>query len=71
MWNARVEMKLFDAVYLNDDLPNQGLAKGQAGVILDVYHSPTLAYEVEFCDNDGKTISCLALSPEQLSQTLD
>lgn len=63
-------MKLspFDVVFLKENLPESGLIKGQAGVILDVYHSPSLAYEVEFCDTDGKTILCLALSPDQLIQ---
>lgn len=66
-------MKLspFDVVFLKENLPEAGLIKGQSGVILDVYNSPILAYEVEFSDNDGKTLLCLALSPEQLSQSLN
>ncbi|QLR79334.1 DUF4926 domain-containing protein [Citrobacter freundii] len=62
-------MKLLplDVVFLNVDLPGFGLTKGQVGAVIDVYHSPSLAYEVEFCDEEGKTIASLALSPEQLT----
>ena len=56
----------FDIIFLNENMPELGLVKGQKGVILDVYNSPSLAYEVEFCDKEGKTLLCLALSPEQL-----
>lgn len=65
-------MKLspLDVVFLNIDLPNLGLVKGQTGVIIDVYNSPSLAYEVEFCDDEGKTIALLALPPDQLRQDL-
>lgn len=65
-------MKLspYDVVFLNEDMPDLGLTKGQQGVILDVYHSPSQAYEVEFCNKEGKTLLCLALSPDKLSQHL-
>ncbi|MDU4094040.1 MAG: DUF4926 domain-containing protein [Pantoea sp.] len=65
-------MKLspYDVVFLNEDMPDLGLTKGQQGVILDVYHSPSPAYEVEFCDKEGNTLLCLALSPDKLSQDL-
>ncbi|EFE07205.1 DUF4926 domain-containing protein [Citrobacter youngae] len=56
-----------DVVFLNVDLPGFGLTKGQIGAVIDVYHSPSLAYEIEFCDEEGKTIASLALLPEQLT----
>ena len=66
-----MKLSLLDVVFLNVDLPAVGLTKGQIGaVIIDVYHSPSLAYEVEFCDEEGKTIVSLALSPEQLTKDL-
>ncbi|WP_244323784.1 DUF4926 domain-containing protein [Mixta intestinalis] len=64
-------MKPFEVVYLSDNLPGLGLTKGQPGVVLDVYYSPSLAYEVEFCDDEGNTILSLALSPEQLKSEVN
>lgn len=57
---------LFDVVVLQQDLPNDGLRAGMQGVVIDVYKSPVMAYEVEFCDALGRTIAQLALLPEQL-----
>jgi hypothetical protein len=61
-----MKFSLFDVVILNADLPEQGLVKGMTGAIIDVYSSPSVAYEVEFCDQHGRTIASLALTPEQL-----
>lgn len=55
--------QLLDVVALLADLPQHGLARGQVGTIVEVFDE---AYEVEFCDNDGKTHAELALEPEQL-----
>lgn len=68
----RLAMKFapLDVVFLKTDLPDVGLLKGQIGVIIDTYHCPSLAYEVEFCDDDGKTIALLALPPDKLSKDL-
>lgn len=43
-----MKLSLLDVVFLNVDLPAVGLTKGQIGAVIDVYHSPSLAYEVEF-----------------------
>lgn len=56
----------YDVVVLVKDMPDKGLAKGMVGTVIDVYNSPLLAYEVEFCDQQGRTIVALALAPEQL-----
>lgn len=61
-----MKFSLFDVVILNADLPEQRLVKGMTGAIIDVYSSPSVAYEVEFCDQQGRTIASLALTPEQL-----
>ncbi|WP_119824148.1 DUF4926 domain-containing protein [Rahnella variigena] len=61
-----MEFSLFDVVILNADLPDEGLVKGMTGAIIDVYSSPSMAYEVEFCDQQGRTIASVALAPEQL-----
>ena len=56
----------FEVVSLVGDIPDEGLTKGQIGTIVDIYTSPSLAYEVEFCDKQGRTVALLALDPEQL-----
>ena len=60
-------LKELDGIILKDDLPAHGLLKGMRGTILIVYNDPELAYEVEFCDKDGRTIEQLALTPDQIA----
>ncbi|AJJ01402.1 hypothetical protein BZ17_3143 [Yersinia pseudotuberculosis IP 32953] len=57
---------LFDIVTLAHDIPDEGLCAGMQGAVVDVYSKPVTAYEVEFCDDEGRTIAQLALLPEQL-----
>jgi hypothetical protein len=52
-------VKLLDVVALLDDRPEDGLASGQVGTVVEVY-SPD-AVEVEFLDSEGHTISLLTL----------
>lgn len=59
-------MNLHDVVTLKEDMPTLGLLKGAKGVIVSIFDNPTQAYEVEFCDNDGRTICEVALTPEQI-----
>lgn len=56
--------ELFDVVELIVDLPEGGLYAGMQGTIVEV-HANGRAYEVEFTDEQGKTLSFLALRPEQ------
>lgn len=57
----------FDVVILAEDLPEEGLAKGMIGTIVVVFENPTLAYLVEFCDEEGRTIALPDLLPEQVA----
>jgi hypothetical protein len=57
-------IKLLDAVALTADLPERGLARGQVGTVVEPL-APGV-YEVEFCDNDGRTYASLALRADQL-----
>ncbi|WP_081049488.1 DUF4926 domain-containing protein [Pantoea stewartii] len=57
---------LFDVVTLKVDIPEEKLLRGMQGVVIDIYETPEKAYEVEFCDDEGKTISQLALLPDQV-----
>ena len=56
--------KLLDVVALTDDLPERGLVRGQVGTIVESL-APDV-FEIEFCDNDGRTYAMLALKASQL-----
>jgi hypothetical protein len=57
-------IKLLDVVALTADLPEQSLCRGQVGTVVDILKSGY--YEVEFCDDDGRTYALTALSKDQL-----
>ena len=59
-------MKLHDVVKVKEDIPEENLEKGMSGVIVTVLRDPCLAYEVEFCDENGRTVTETALLPEQI-----
>jgi hypothetical protein len=48
------------------DLPDEGLSAGAVGAVVHVFEKPSLAYEVEFADEDGRTIAQLPLTPGQI-----
>jgi hypothetical protein len=56
--------EMHSVVALLDDLPGQGLARGQVGT--DVGEWAPGVYEVEFCDDEGKAYAMVALKTEQL-----
>ena len=56
--------QLLDVVALTEDLPGRGLVRGQVGTIVESL-GPDV-FEVEFCDNDGRTYASLALKASQL-----
>ncbi len=59
-------MKMYDIVRLKYDLPEEKLRKGMTGVIIDVFDDPVLGYEVEFTNENGETITEIALEPNQI-----
>jgi hypothetical protein len=61
-----MQYSLLDVVELTEDISSQGLTAGMSGTVVDVYSRPREAYEVEFCDGDGRTVALLALLPHQL-----
>ena len=61
-------MKLFDVVMLREDLPTEGLRRGQTGTIIEVFEG---AFEVEFCDGEGRTLAEVALRSEQIDLVLE
>ena len=60
--NAGIE--LLDVVALTEDVPQRGLTRGQVGTVVELL-APGV-FEVEFCDNDGRTYALLSLRAEQL-----
>ena len=62
---TRWEIKLLDVVALIDDLPEYNLWRGQVGTVVEILAGGT-AYEVEFCDRDGRTFESLGLRPNQI-----
>jgi len=57
-------IKLLDVVALLEDLPAQGLHRGQVGTVVEMLASGV--FEVEFSDSNGKTYASLALRSDQL-----
>ena len=57
-------IEMLSVVALVEDLPAEGLVRGQVGTVVESW-APG-AYEVEFSDDNGKTYAMVALSAEQL-----
>lgn len=55
---------MFDTVALTEDIPEEGLRRGQVGAVVEVY--PDDAFEIEFVAPDGQTYAMLALRADQL-----
>ncbi len=59
-------MELYDTVELAIDLPAASLQAGAVGAVVHIFHEPNLAYEVEFADEDGRTLAMVPLTPDQI-----
>ena len=57
-------IELHSVVALVEDLPKEGLVRGQVGTIVETW-APGV-YEVEFADDSGRTYAMVALKAEQL-----
>ena len=60
----RESLPLLAVVALLEDVPDQGLRRGQVGTVVEVLADGV--YEVEFADDDGRSFAELALTSEQL-----
>lgn len=58
------EIRLLDTVALLEDLPQRNLERGEVGTVVELL-APDV-YEVEFCDDEGRTYAELALRGEQI-----
>lgn len=56
--------QLLDVVALLEDLPEEGLYRGQVGTIVELLENDI--FEVEFNDDEGQTYAMLPLPAHQL-----
>ena len=59
-------IETLSVVAMLEDLPEEGLVRGQVGTVVESW-APGV-YEVEFCDDTGRTYAMVALKAEQLMQ---
>ena len=57
-------IKELDTVVLTEDLPDQGLQRGDLGTVV-LLHGTT-GFEVEFVSLDGETLAVCSLTPRQV-----
>jgi len=57
-------VEIHSVVALLEDVPGEGLVRGQVGTVVESW-SPDV-YEVEFADDQGKTCAMAALKADQL-----
>ena len=62
--SVAASIRLLDVVALTEDVPLMRLLRGQVGTVVEVV-APEV-YEVEFCDDEGRTYASTALSASQL-----
>ena len=58
------DIEMHSVVALLGDLPGEGLVRGQVGAVVENWVPGV--YEVEFCDDNGRTYAMVALKAEQL-----
>ena len=59
------DIELLDVVALTVDLPEYNLWRGQVGTVVDILAGGK-AYEVEFCDREGRTYESIGLRSDQI-----
>ena len=57
-------IRLLDVVALTEDLPEHQLVRGQVGTVVE--ELPPDAYEVEFCDDEGRTYATAGVPRDKL-----
>lgn len=63
------DIKLLDVVALLEDVPAEGLRRGEVGTVVEVFAEHTGspgAYLIEFSGDDGETYAFADLRPDQL-----
>ena len=59
-----MDLEMHSVVALLEDLPSEGLVRGQVGTVVESW-APGV-FEVEFSDDNGRAYAMLALKAEQL-----
>ncbi|MGK5740217.1 DUF4926 domain-containing protein [Micromonospora sp. URMC 103] len=59
-------MELYDVLELREDIPSERLPAGAAGTVVHIFSGPSAAYEVEFADDDGRTVTIVTLRADQV-----
>ena len=54
-------LELFSTVKIRPNSRHYQGGTRQLGTIIDIYSDPRAAYEVEFCDENGRTLETLVL----------
>ena len=57
-------IQLLDVVALTASIPEYDLHRGQVGTVVDIL-ADGQAFEVEFCDREGRTYESIGLRPDQ------
>lgn len=65
------DLNLLETVIATTNFPEHSVLAGDVGTIVEIYHTPALAYEVEFVNPDGSTRSLLTLAPSQVRRLSD
>lgn len=60
-----MDIRVLDVVALVDDIPERGLRRGQVGTVVEAL-APDV-FEIEFCNDEGRTYGSLALRTDNSS----
>jgi len=58
----------YDKVKLRKDRPEDGLRAGSQGYVVEAYSSPHQGYDVEFLDENGRTLALVTLAADDLEK---
>jgi len=58
--------ELHSVVRILDDQPELDLRTGDVGTVVTVFSEPMAAFEVEFVDDEGRTVATHVLLPGQV-----
>jgi len=58
------QLKVLDVVAVLEDVPEQGLLRGEVGTVVELWEDGV--FEVEFSGNSGRAYAFAALRPDQL-----
>lgn len=57
---------LLDAIQLKNNISEENLNRGDIGTILEILNTDPGVYDVEFIDENGRTITILTLSEDEI-----